>query len=110
MSWLREHAVPKMFQIMMLLFVVAIAADDLAFQAASLNVTPTLQQALCNDDSGDTDRHTLKAPKYLSRNDYDVQRLHLVIRNYLEQFNGYLIPSSPSIFFQPDRAPPVSFQ
>lgn len=110
MSWLREQVVPKILQIVMLLFVVAIAADDVVFQATSLNVTPTLQQALCNDDSGDTERHTWKAPKYLSRSDHDVQWLHLVIRNYLEQFNGYLIPSSPSIFFQPDRAPPVSFQ
>jgi hypothetical protein len=34
----------------------------------------------------------------------------LVIRNYLDQFNGLLVPAPPSIFFQPDRAPPDSLQ
>lgn len=109
MLWLRKRVVPQILKILMLLFVVVVATDDLTVQSVFMNATPTLQQTLCSGDDGDVDRHVWMAPKYLSRSEHDMQRQNLAIGNYLEQFKGLLIPSSPSIFFQPDRAPPISY-
>ena len=110
MSWPRKHVVPQVLQILMLILAVAVAGDDFVVQNVSLNATPVLQQALCNDDPGDDNLHALKAFTHLSRSDADAQLSHIVIKRYLAQFNGHLRPSPPSIFFQPDRAPPASFQ
>jgi len=94
----------------MLVLAVAVVGDDFVVQNVSLNTTPALQQALCNDDPGDDNLHAWKTFTHLSIGDTDAQLLHIVIRRYLAQFNGRLIPSPPSIFFQPDRAPPASFR
>lgn len=112
MSWLRKHVVPKMIQILMMFFIVAVATDDVAVQNVFLNSTLILKQAaLYNDDPGNNaERHVWRAPQYFSRSEDNAQPLHLVIRNYLDQFNGLLIPAPPSIFFQPDRAPPDSLR
>ena len=110
MSWPRKHVVPQVLQILMLVLAVAVVGDDFVVQNVSLNTTPALQQALCNDDPGDDNLHAWKTFTHLSIGDTDAQLLHIVIRRYLAQFNGRLIPSPPSIFFQPDRAPPASFQ
>lgn len=109
MSWLRKQVVPEILQILMLLFVVAFVADDVGLQTASLNVTPN-QQLVLYDDTGDHEHHTWNIFTYPSRSEHNLQWLPLVTSNYIDQFNGCHIPSSPSIFFQPDRASPVSFQ
>jgi hypothetical protein len=109
MFWLRRRVVPKTIQILMVFLVVAITTNDLEPQSVSLNSTFILKQAtFCNDDPGNAERHVIRVPKYLSRCGDNAQSLHQVIRNYLDQFNGLLVPAPPSIFFQPDRAPPES--
>jgi len=108
MSWLRRQVVPKILQVLMLLFIIAFIADDVGLQTVSLNVTPS-QQLLLYDDAGDHEHQTWKAFTYLSGSEHNLQWPQLVAGNYVDRFNGCHIPSSPSIFFRPDRAPPVSF-
>jgi hypothetical protein len=110
MSWLRKRVVPQMYQILMLLFIVAITGDDLVIQRAFLKSDPALKQAVCNEDPDDAGCHVWKLHQYPLKIEDDAQLSHLVIRRYLDQFNGHLILTSPSMFFQPDRAPPDSFQ
>lgn len=110
MSWLRKRVVPQILQILLLFFAVAVVTDGLAVQNAFLTVTPTLSQALSNDDPGDSEDQIWKVPKYLSIIEDDPHSLHLVGRIYVEQAAGLLIPAPPGTFFQPDRAPPDSFQ
>jgi len=107
--WLRKRIVPQMLPILLLFFVVSAATDDLAIQNAFSNAIPTLNQALCIDVPGDSERHVWKVPTYVSPTENYVLLSHLAIKTYLEQTAGILIPSSPAMFFQPDRAPPVSF-
>ena len=111
MSWPRKHVAPQVLQILMLVIAVAVAGDDFVVQNVSLNATPTLQQALCNDDDpSDDELHAWEAFPCLLGSDTNPQLLYIVIRHYLAQFDGNLIQSPPSIFFQPDRAPPASFR
>ncbi len=107
MSKLRKQIIPQLFHILIFLLVCAVTADDFTFQPPSLNTKPVLQQILNNDDPGDGERHIWKVSKNLPRSEYDSPYSFLVIRNYLKHFSECLIPASPSIFFQPDRAPPV---
>lgn len=110
MSWLRKRVVPQVLQILVLFFTVAVATDGLTVQNTSLTVTPTLGQALCNDDPGASEDHIWKSLKYLSIIDNDLNLLRLVGSTYLDQADAFLIPAPPGMFFQPDRAPPDSFQ
>ena len=110
MSWLRRRVVPQMLQILLLFFAVGVVTDGLAVQNAFLTVTPTLSQTLSNDDPGNSEDHICKSPNYLSRVEDDPQFLHLAGRTYMGQAAERLIPAPPGMFFQPDRAPPDSFQ
>jgi hypothetical protein len=109
MSWRRKQVFQRMLPVLMLLFVVAAAADDVALTPAALNVQPALQLSASHGITDDPEPNSWKVPKYQSTCDYEVQSLYLVIRHYLKQFNGCHVPSSPGIFFQPDRAPPFSY-
>ena len=110
MSRLRKLIVPYICKMLWLFFAVTVATDDLVVQSALLSVSPTFNQSLCNDDPGDFEGHTWKVFKDKSSIKNDNHLLNLVIRTYLDQAARLLIPSSPDIFFQPDRSPPVSFQ
>ena len=107
--WLRRRIVHQMLPILLLFFVVSAATDDLTIKNAFSIATPTLKQALCNDDPGDSERHAWKAPTYWSLTENEVLLSHLAIKTYLYKTAGIFIPSSPAMFFQPDRAPPVLF-
>lgn len=109
MSWPRKQFAPKMFRILMmvLLFIVAIAPDNIGTQAAPLNAAPGGQMSSYNDDRGDAEPNSWNATKSPPAYEQETQLLHLVIKHYLKQLCGGHIPPSPSIFFQPDRAPPV---
>jgi hypothetical protein len=107
--WLRKRLVPQILPILLLLFVVSAATDDLSEQNAFAKATPTFKQALCINVSVDSERHAWKAPIYLPLTENEVLLSHLAIKTYHYQTAGILIPSSPTMFFQPDRAPPVSF-
>ena len=109
-SWLRRRVVPQVLQILLLFFVLAaVTTDDFAAQNVFQGTTQTIKQALCNDDPGDSERHDLKTHKYLSHTGNDFPLPHVAIQIYLDRVSGLLIPAPPDMFFQPDRAPPVSF-
>jgi len=107
--WLRKRVIPQMLPILLLFFVVSAAMDDLAIQNAFSKATPTLKQALCIDVPGDSESHHNKTPTYATRTGNGVLLSHFAIKTYLDQTAKIFIPSSPAMFFQPDRAPPVSF-
>ncbi len=109
MFWLRKQVVPHVLKILLLFFIVAaVTVDDLVAQNIFYKTNPTLIQSLNNDDSGDSKHHTWKAPNLVPKNGNKYYLPHLVIKTYLDQEMGLLIPDTPAIFFQPDRAPPVS--
>ena len=108
MSFLSKQNMPKMIAILILLFAIAVTADA-TLQVTSLNVTPTFQLSSYDGDIGESEHHAQKVAKYLSICENEVQLKCFVIRYYLKQVKGYHIPPSPSIFFRPDRAPPVLF-
>jgi hypothetical protein len=110
MSCLCNHGVPKIFTILILLFVIAVTTDNVALQATFLNATHIPQLSLNDNETEESEHDTQNAPIDLSTCESELQSLHLFIRYYIKHFKGYHIPSSPSIFFQPDRAPPVLFQ
>ncbi|MEI6153765.1 MAG: hypothetical protein WCQ90_06740 [Deltaproteobacteria bacterium] len=109
MFWLRERVVPHVLKILLLFFIVAAATvDDIAAHNIFYKASPTLIQSLNNDDPGDSKRHTWKTPNLVSKNGNEYYLPHLIIKTYLDQASRLLIPATPAIFFQPDRAPPVS--
>jgi hypothetical protein len=109
MSRLCTQFAPKILQILLLLFV-ATASESVALQATSLNATHIQRLSLNDNETEESEHNTQNAPIDLSTCENELQSLHLFIRYYIKHFKGYHIPSSPSIFFQPDRAPPVLFQ
>jgi hypothetical protein len=108
--WLRKRIIPQILPILLFFFVVSAATDDFAIQNAFSIAAPTLEQALCIDVSGDSERYAWKVPTYVSIVGNNCLLSHLAFKAYLDQTAGILIPSSSAMFFQPDRAPPVSFQ
>jgi hypothetical protein len=109
MSRLCPQFAPKMLQILLLLFF-ATDSESFALQATFLNATHIPQLSLNDNETEESEHNTQNAPIDLSTCESELQSLHLFIRYYIKHFKGYHIPSSPSIFFQPDRAPPVLFQ
>jgi len=109
-SWLRKRVVPETLQVLLLFFVVtAVTTDDLTAQNVLQGATQTLKQALCNDEPGDSEHNACKIHKYPPYTGNNFTLSHVAIKIYLDRFPGLLIPNPPDMFFQPDRAPPVSF-
>ncbi len=109
MLWLRKSFLPQVLKIILLLFVVAsMTVDNSTAPTASPGKTPALRQALCSDDPGDFERHPWKIPKYAFKGYHDTDLPGRVIKTYVDQAAGIAIPAPPAMFFQPDRAPPVS--
>jgi len=107
---LRNSVLPQTLKIVLLLFVMAaVTADDITAQNLAPGANPAFRQAVCNDDPGDLDRHAGKIPTYEAKDDNDTDVPGHVIKTYLDQAAGFIMPAPPATFFQPDRAPPVSF-
>jgi len=109
MLWLCKRVVPQVLQIL-LLFTTAVVTDGFTEQIGRLAATPTLNQTMFNAGPGDADDQVRKSPNYLLIGQDAPQLVNLVIRTYLNQVAVTLIPASPGLFFQSDRAPPYSFQ
>jgi hypothetical protein len=107
--WLRKRFVPQILPIVLLLFVLAAATDDLAIQNSLPKAPPNLKQALYIDVSVDSEDHDWKAPTSMVLTENDVLLSHLAIKTYLVQTAGIFIPSSAAMFFQPNRGPPILF-
>jgi hypothetical protein len=109
MLWLLRRVMNQVLKILLSFFILAtVTVDDLAAQQIFHKAKPTLIQALNNDDLDDSKCNAWKTPNYAPRKDNDAYLRYFVIKTYLAQDAEYLIPFTPAIFFQPDRAPPLS--
>lgn len=105
----RRRIVPQILPLLLLFFVVSAATDDLELQNSFSIATPILKQALRISVQYDSERHAWKTPIYATLTINDALLSHLTIKTYFYQNAGTLIPSSPTTFYQSNRAPPVSF-
>ncbi len=111
MSWVHKRVVPLVLKILLLFYIVAAPiADFVASDDYLQSQFPVFKQLLCNNEAlCNLEGNAVKSHKYLSRNGSDIYQPRLIFKTYLHQADGLSIPASPSLFFQPDRGPPVAF-
>lgn len=110
MTWSSKQIFPEIFKILMivLLLTVAITPDGIAIQAAPVNGPPAADQtSLYNGDRENPEPDTWNPGKNLSSVKQQTWFQDLIIQWYLKPLCVLYPPSFPSIFFQPDRAPPL---